>query len=106
MSQNNSSGLDLFDEKASAVRGFTTVMRGYDKKAVDDYIRDMEGQLSVAKQRFREVQRELTAVKLRNDDTDFTGLNVRSKPATAFASGRDSRATKPDSSRWSIGARP
>ena len=75
MSQ-TSSGLDLFDEKASAVRGFTTVIRGYDKKAVDDYIRDVEQQLSVAKQRFREIQRELTAARLRNDDTDFSKLGA------------------------------
>lgn len=77
MSQNNpSGGLDLFDEKASAVRGFPTAMRGYDKKTVDDYVRDVEQQLSVAKQRYREMHRELTAANLRNDDTDFTKLGA------------------------------
>lgn len=75
MSQ-TSSALDLFDEKATAVRGFTTVMRGYDKKAVDDYIRDMEHQLSVAKQRYREIQRELTVAQLRTDDTDYGKLGA------------------------------
>ena len=45
MSQNTSSGLDLFDEKASAVRGFTTVMRGYDKIAVA--VRQPDGKIVV-----------------------------------------------------------
>lgn len=76
MTQNNSSsgGLDLFDEKASAVRGFPNAMLGYDKKAVDDYVQDIEQQLSAAKHQFRELQRELTAANLRNDDTDFSKL--------------------------------
>ncbi len=38
-------------------------------------------------------------------DTDFTGENVRSKPATAVVCGRDSRATSPASSRASWGSR-
>ncbi|WP_232547754.1 DivIVA domain-containing protein [Propioniciclava soli] len=70
------SGLDLFDENASAVRGFPNAMLGYDKKAVDDYIRDIERQLSIAKHQLREVQRELTAANLRVDDTDFSRLGT------------------------------
>jgi hypothetical protein len=56
-------GLDLFDDNASAVRGFPNAMLGYDKKAVDDYIRDVERQLTLARHQLREVQRELTAVQ-------------------------------------------
>lgn len=70
------SGLDLFDENASAVRGFPNAMLGYDKKAVDDYIHDIERQLSIAKHQLREVQRELTAANLRVDDTDFSRLGT------------------------------
>lgn len=69
-------GLDLFDENASAVRGFPNAMLGYDKKAVDEYIRDLERQLSLAKHQMREVQRELTAANLRVDDTDFSKLGA------------------------------
>lgn len=72
----NHSGLDLFDETASAVRGFPNAMLGYDKKAVDDYIHDIERQLSLAKHQLREVQRELTAANLRVDDTDFSRLGT------------------------------
>ncbi|WP_040160447.1 DivIVA domain-containing protein [Nigerium massiliense] len=72
--QSNSDGLDLFDEKASAVRGFPNAMLGYDKKVVDDYVRDLEQQLSRAKHQYREVQKELTAANLRSDDTDFSKL--------------------------------
>jgi hypothetical protein len=39
-------------------------------------------------------------------DTDFTGVNVRSKPAIALAVEREFRAMKEDSSRGSFGARP
>lgn len=72
----NQSGFDLFDENATAVRGFPTAMRGYEKRAVDDYIRDMERELSDMKQRYREVMRELTAANLRHDDTDFAKLGT------------------------------
>ena len=34
-----------------------------------------------------------------SDDTDFTGENVRSYPATRVAGGRDMRVMNPDSSR-------
>lgn len=76
MTENDAHGLDLFDETASAVRGFPNAMLGYDKKAVDDYIRDIERQLSLAKHQLRSVQRELTAANLRVDDTDFSKLGA------------------------------
>ncbi len=76
MTQNDAHGLDLFDEAASAVRGFPNAMLGYDKKAVDDYIRDVERQLSLAKHQLRSVQRELTSANLRVDDTDFSKLGA------------------------------
>lgn len=77
MSQDHdASGLDLFDENASAVRGFPNAMLGYDKKAVDDYVRDLERQLSLVRHQMREVQRELTAANLRVDDTDFSKLGT------------------------------
>lgn len=42
----------------------------------------------------------------RSADTLLTGLNVMSNPATAAELGRELRATHPDSSRVSSGARP
>ena len=77
MSQHpNENGLDLFDETASAVRGFPNAMLGYDKRSVDEYLRDVERQLALAKHQVREVQRELTAANLRVDDTDFSKLGA------------------------------
>ena len=58
------SGLDLFDEKASAVRGFSTVMRGYEKKSVDDYIRDIEQQVAQLKHQLRQTQQELSLIHI------------------------------------------
>ncbi len=69
-------GLDLFDRKASAVGGFPNAMLGYDKKAVDDYIRDLENEANVAKHQLEEVRRELIAANLRIDDTDFGRLGT------------------------------
>lgn len=71
-----SSAFELFDENATAVRGFPTVMRGYERKAVDDYIRELERQLASAKKQYREARRELTAANLRHDDTDFAKLGT------------------------------
>ena len=89
-------GLDLFDDNASAVRGFPNAMLGYDKKAVDDYIRDVERQLTLARHQLREVQRELTASNLRVDDTDFSKLGAHTanllKVAEAQASDLIERA--------------
>ncbi len=87
-------GLDLFDQNASAVRGFPNAMLGYDKKAVDEYIRDLERQLSLAKHQMREVQRELTAANLRVDDTDFSKLGAHTANLLKVAEAQAGRARR------------
>lgn len=72
--QSDQHGLDLFNDNASALRGFPNAMLGYDKKAVDDYVREIEQHLMLARHQLREVKQELTAANLRVDDTDFSKL--------------------------------
>jgi DivIVA domain-containing protein len=38
----DNTGLGLFDDTASAVGNFPTALRGYDRTAVDDYVRTLE----------------------------------------------------------------
>lgn len=45
----DTTGLDLFDETATAVGNFPQTLRGYDRGAVDAYVRDVESQLARAK---------------------------------------------------------
>lgn len=72
-------GLDLFDETASAVGNFPQALRGYDKGAVDAYVRDVEAQLSRAKAQLRQQQKQLTAASARAEDTDFSKLGAHAR---------------------------
>ncbi len=108
-----------FDDNASAVRGFPNAMLGYDKKAVDDYIRDMERQLTLARHQFGEVQHELTAALTPGGRHGFqqagahtanlrlprTSLSMMWSAPTLFRLGRADRAgeSRADRTRMSVG---
>ncbi len=66
-------GLDLFDETASAAGSFPHSMLGYERQAVDAYIRDIERQLSSAKRKVRSLQRQLST---KADETDYSRLGT------------------------------
>ncbi|MFT4217631.1 MAG: DivIVA domain-containing protein [Micropruina sp.] len=66
-------GLDLFDETASAAGSFPHSMLGYERQAVDAYIRDIERQLSSAKRKVRSLQKQLAA---QADETDYSRLGA------------------------------
>lgn len=78
MAAEDTSGLDLFDETASAVHGFPQALRGYDRGAVDAYVRDVEGQLAAAKAELRAQQRQL-ALNVRAEDTDYANLGAHTR---------------------------
>ncbi|MBK8459632.1 MAG: DivIVA domain-containing protein [Micropruina sp.] len=69
-------GLDLFDETASAAGSFPHAMLGYERQAVDAYVRDIERQLSSAKRRLRSTQKQLADSRNRTDDTDYSRLGA------------------------------
>jgi len=66
-------GLDLFDETASAAGSFPHSMLGYERQAVDAYIRDIERQLSSAKRKVRSLQRQLST---KAEETDYSRLGT------------------------------
>jgi cell division septum initiation protein DivIVA len=84
-----STGINLFDETASAVGNFPMSLRGYDRTAVDDYVRTLEGrvvqsrdQLKAQQQRTSELQGRLKDAQkeLENrptGDVDYSSLGAR-----------------------------
>ena len=69
-------GLDLFDETASAAGSFPHSMLGYERQAVDAYIRDIERQLSSAKRKVRSLQRQVAA---NNTETDLSKVGAHAR---------------------------
>lgn len=72
-------GLDLFDETASAAGNFPQSLRGYERTAVDSYVRDVEHQLARVKAQLRQTQRLLSEANLRVDDTDYARLGAHTR---------------------------
>jgi cell division septum initiation protein DivIVA len=84
-----STGINLFDETASAVGNFPMSLRGYDRTAVDDYVRTLESrvvqsrdQRNESQQRVSELQRRLKDAEkeLENrptGDVDYSSLGAR-----------------------------
>jgi DivIVA domain-containing protein len=72
----DTSGLDLFDETATAVHGFPQSLRGYDRGAVDAYVREVESQLARAKAQVREQHRQLRDASMRIGSTDYEQLGA------------------------------
>lgn len=79
MAPEDTSGLDLFDETASAVHGFPQALRGYDRGAVDAYVREVESQLARAKAQIREQHRQLRDAGTRVGDTDYEQLGAHTR---------------------------
>ncbi|QGN32335.1 hypothetical protein [Microlunatus sp. Gsoil 973] len=73
-----STGLNLFDEKASAVGNFPTALRGYDRSAVDDYVRSLEGRVVQAARQSVEMQ---SAISDLQDQLSATRKELENRPA-------------------------
>lgn len=67
-------GLTLFDERATAVGGFPNAVLGYDKQAVDAYVRQLERQVLELRRQAREQTTENELVKSQATATDLTRL--------------------------------
>lgn len=79
MAAEDTSGLDLFDETASAVAGFPQALRGYDRGAVDAYVREVESQLARTKALLRQQNRQLIEASSRVGDTDYENLGAHTR---------------------------
>ena len=74
--QSEETGLNLFDDRASAAGSFPHAMMGYDRSTVDNYVRDLEQRLSAARQLNRDRLRDLESLKSEQGTTDFTRLGA------------------------------
>lgn len=72
-------GLNLFDDRASAAGSFPHAMLGYDKSAVDTYVRELEARISSLTQLTRHQQREVSFVQREAGTTNFTKLGAHIK---------------------------
>jgi len=72
-------GLNLFEDKASAVGGFPHAMLGYDKQAVDSYIQDLEQRMLEMKVQLREQRRETSFARSQVGTTDFSKLGAHAR---------------------------
>ena len=79
MAPDDTFGLDLFDETASAVHGFPQSLRGYDRGAVDAYVREVESQLARTKVVVREQHRQLRDAGTRIGGTEYEQLGAHTR---------------------------
>ena len=86
MTAPSENGLGLFDDAASAVGNFPSALRGYDRSAVDDYIRSLEGAVVQSRRRAASVEQQLQSLqaqlsesmeKQRIQEVDYTNLGGR-----------------------------
>lgn len=80
-----SDGLNLFDDKASAVGGFPMVFRGYERESVDAYIADLEQRVRAARDEARRLKQEAELKAATEGDTDFSRLGAHATALLAAA---------------------
>jgi cell division septum initiation protein DivIVA len=59
VSSSDNTGLGLFDDAASAVGNFPTALRGYDRTAVDDYVRTLEASVVQSRRRASQLEQQI-----------------------------------------------
>ena len=72
--QTDETGLNFFDDRASAAGSFGHAMLGYDRTQVDAYVRDLEHEISTLRQLVRRQRSDLALMTNQQGDTDFTRL--------------------------------
>jgi cell division septum initiation protein DivIVA len=70
MSAADNNGLGLFDDTASAVGNFPTALRGYDRTAVDDYVRTLEASVVQSRRHAAQLEQQVTALQDQASSTD------------------------------------
>ena len=93
MSAPDDTGLGLFDDTASAVGNFPTALRGYDRTAVDDYVRTLESNVvqsrrhaATLEEQLRSLQDQLQAPsKKPNGEPDYAGVGGRANDILRLA---------------------
>jgi hypothetical protein len=65
---NEETGLNLFDETASAAGNFPYALRGYDRSAVDDYVRSLESTVVAARRQIYGLDEQLAGLQEQLDE--------------------------------------
>jgi cell division septum initiation protein DivIVA len=63
VSSSDNTGLGLFDDAASAVGNFPTALRGYDRTAVDDYVRTLEASVVQSRRRASQLEQQIGSLQ-------------------------------------------
>ena len=94
MSSSDNTGLNLFDDAASAVGNFPTALRGYDRTAVDDYVRTLEASVVQSRRRASQLEQQISnlqdqlathAEKGASQDMDYSNLGGRANDILRLA---------------------
>ena len=94
MSSTENTGLGLFDDAASAVGNFPTALRGYDRTAVDDYVRTLEASVVQSRRRATQLEQQVAALqdqlttssdKSNTSDLDYSNLGGRANDILRLA---------------------
>ena len=88
MSSSDNTGLGLFDDTASAVGNFPTALRGYDRTAVDDYVRSLEGSVVQTRRHAMQLEQRIGALQ-----EQLNTSNEKPGPAAADYKTLGGRAT-------------
>jgi len=95
MARSDNVGLGLFEDTASAAGNFPGALRGYDRQAVDDYVRTLEASVVQSRGHAAELEKQVTGLqdqleesKLREvdpEDVDYAGLGGRANEILRLA---------------------
>ncbi len=92
MTSTDNTGLGLFDDTASAVGNFPSALRGYDRNAVDDYVRGLEGTLVGTRRRVSELEQQVGSINAQLEEArqaaaevDYTNLGGRASDILRLA---------------------
>jgi cell division septum initiation protein DivIVA len=86
-------GLGLFDDTASAVGNFPTALRGYDRTAVDDYVRTLEANVVQSRRHVAALQQQINSLqdqlqapgKHDGGELDYAGVGGRANDILRLA---------------------
>ena len=95
MARSENVGLGLFEDTASAAGNFPGALRGYDRQAVDEYVRTLEASVVQSRSHAAELEKQVTGLqdqlqesKLREtdpEDVDYAGLGGRANEILRLA---------------------
>lgn len=95
MSSADNTGLGLFDDTASAAGNFPAALRGYDRQAVDDYVRTLEASVVQSRRHAGHLEQQVAALQDRltesegkqiaAEDVDYSNLGGRANDILRLA---------------------